>query len=86
MKGLTPDFRLVSPKPAIESVSVTANLALQRSSDLLASMPAPIAAQFAELNALEIVRTELDLEMPPVGLVLRQREQMSLPRNTLSAP
>jgi DNA-binding transcriptional LysR family regulator len=71
--------RLPMPQPVVESVSVMANLALLRSSDLLAFMPAPIAHEFAQLDALRMVKTDADLEMPPVGLILRQSEQMSLP-------
>jgi DNA-binding transcriptional LysR family regulator len=71
--------RLPMPQPAVESVSVMANLALLRSSDLLAFMPAPIANEFVQLNAVRIVKTVADLEMPPVGLVLRKSEQISLP-------
>ncbi|MDE1180958.1 LysR substrate-binding domain-containing protein [Paraburkholderia sp.] len=71
--------RLPMPQPAVESVSVMANLALLRSSDLLAYLPAPIAAEFSQLDALRIVQTQSDLEMPPVGLVLRKSDRMSLP-------
>ena len=71
--------RCPTPFSFVESVSVVANLDLLRSSDFLAFMPASIAAEFAGLNALRIVKTDLDLDMPPVGLVLRQSEQWSLP-------
>lgn len=71
--------RLPMPQPTIESVSVMANLALLRDADLLAYMPAPIAETFARLGALRIVATEADLDMPPVGLIRRNSEHMSLP-------
>lgn len=70
--------RLPTPQPAIESVSVMANLAILRSSDLLAFFPEPIATDFEQLSALRIVKTELQLVMPPVGLVLRNQATLSL--------
>lgn len=70
--------QLPSPLPVIESVSVMANLSILRSSDLLAFLPEPIAADFERLAALKTVKTELQLAMPPVGLVLRNQATLSL--------
>ncbi|OLL29670.1 hypothetical protein BTH42_21295 [Burkholderia sp. SRS-W-2-2016] len=70
--------RLPMPQPVVESVSVMANLSLIQSSNLLCFFPQPVAEEFDRLSALKIVRTEMNLIMPPVGLVTRSEAPLAL--------
>ncbi|MFM0502931.1 LysR substrate-binding domain-containing protein [Paraburkholderia caffeinilytica] len=70
--------RLLMPQPVVESVSVVANLSIVQNSDLLCFFPLPVAEEFDRLTAVKIVRTDLNLVMPPVGLVTRSQSPLSL--------
>jgi DNA-binding transcriptional LysR family regulator len=70
--------RLPMPQASVESVSVMANLSIVQNSDLLCFFPQPLAEEFDRLAAVKIVQTDLNLVMPPVGIVTRSQAPLSL--------
>ncbi|WP_198288687.1 LysR family transcriptional regulator [Pandoraea sp. B-6] len=70
-RGLKP------PAPTVESVSVVANLSLLRSDDFLAFLPAPIAQDYASTAMLVVLPTQVDIALPPIGLITRATDVRS---------
>jgi len=65
------------PRSRFESVSVLANIALLRESDLLGLLPSRVAQRYAELDLVRILPLPLPLSLPPVALIRRRGEAPS---------
>jgi DNA-binding transcriptional LysR family regulator len=60
-----------------ETASAVATTVLLEASDMLAIMPASLAAHYARLGVLRPLRVRLPLEVPPIHLVLHRRRALS---------
>lgn len=59
-----------------ESASTVAATVLLEASDMLAIMPASLAAHYARLGVLQVLPIELPLQVPPIHLVLRRHREL----------
>jgi DNA-binding transcriptional LysR family regulator len=60
-----------------ETASTVATTVLLEASDMLAIMPASLAAHYARLGVLQVVPVELPLLVPPIHLVMRRQRELS---------
>ncbi len=60
-----------------ETASTVATTVLLEASDMLAIMPASLAAHYAQLGVLQVVPIELPLQVPAIHLVLRRHRELS---------
>jgi DNA-binding transcriptional LysR family regulator len=60
-----------------ETASTVATTVLLEASDMLAIMPASLAAHYARLGVLQVVPVELPLRVPPIHLVMRRQRELS---------
>ncbi|MEJ8840607.1 LysR family transcriptional regulator [Ramlibacter sp. AN1133] len=60
-----------------ETASTVATTVLLEASDMLAIMPASLAAHYARLGVLQVVPVELPLQVPPIHLVMRRQRELS---------
>jgi DNA-binding transcriptional LysR family regulator len=60
-----------------ETASTVATTVLLEASDMLAIMPASLAAHYARLGVLQVVAVELPLQVPPIHLVMRRQRELS---------
>jgi len=65
---------MAMPRSRFESVSVLANIALVRDSDLLALLPSRVAQHYAELGLVRVLPMALPLTLPSVALIRRRGE------------
>ena len=60
-----------------ETASTVATTVLLEASDMVAIMPASLAAHYARLGVLQVLRVELPLQVPPLHLVTRRHRELS---------
>jgi DNA-binding transcriptional LysR family regulator len=60
-----------------ETASTVATTVLLEATDMLAIMPASLAAHYARLGVLQVVPVPLPLQVPPVHLVRRRARELS---------
>lgn len=60
-----------------ETASTVAATVLLESSEMLALMPASLAAHYARLGVLQIVSLQLPLQVPAIHLVMRRHRELS---------
>lgn len=60
-----------------ESASTVATTVLLEASDMLAIMPASLAAHYGRLGLLQVVPVELPLQVPPLHLIVRRHRELS---------
>jgi len=60
-----------------ETASTVATTVLLEASEMLAIMPASLAAHYARLGLLQVVAIELPLQVPPIHLVMRKQRELS---------
>jgi DNA-binding transcriptional LysR family regulator len=60
-----------------ETASTVATTVLLEASDMLAIMPASLAAHYARLGVLRVVAVDLPLQVPPIHLVMRRQRELS---------
>jgi len=60
-----------------ETASTVATTVLLEASDMLAIMPASLAAHYARLGVLQVLPVELPVPVPPIHLVMRRHRELS---------
>ncbi|GAB3778559.1 LysR family transcriptional regulator [Ramlibacter monticola] len=60
-----------------ETASTVATTVLLEASDMLAIMPASLAAHYARLGLLQVLPVELPLRVPPIHLMTRRQRELS---------
>lgn len=76
-EGLLREAGLHARLDITETASTVATTVLLEASDMAAIMPASLAAHYARLGVLKVLRLKLPLQVPPIHLITRRHRELS---------